>query len=806
MSDNSKHSTPIELVTVTVHRPAKQQINLRQSTKNTPQPITSSQSRSTGSLINVDNNNNYWKEEALKWEQIANTYLEELTYLKAKLAKIGNNTNNSLSNNINNQQQQQQQELEQENNSSLSSLSSLTSLSSFNNSSSNTSPILTSQKPSSSTSSSSLSTSSSNPISIGTANNIRQSTSSSNLSNFTNNNNNNNFNMSSPTNQSDSSVLSTSAKKKKWFVKFLDGKKDKKDSNNNNTIKDSTDVSNNGGIDQSSGFEYNERGLSTQYHHLPKLQVVPLKCRGSRLTYAKFTGPDYSPPAEPNPVSGAPKTVYEATYSDSIYAISTSTYPYSKGNLGRDGDPIADRYNCVIFENRLIACLADGCNWGARPKEAAMKASEAFLDYMVAKNDQITDVKEAGKILFGAFEQAHISIMKGKDEYWEAGTTTLLGGVLCQINKGQDKWSPEWEFVLASVGDCKAYVLSGGEVCDITEGNRMSLDPKDCGGRLGPHLEEGKPDLRNLNIFCASVNTGDLIILTTDGIYDNLDPLHLGKTPQDMSKVFNLTGSKWADVDLTKAFQAKTAFTTSFLESILTDLDEPSKIANRLIQHCWNTTESSRDFLENNPGKRLPQDYNKYPGKMDHTTCICFRVGEFDLDEPFQQQQQQQMSQQLGSTPPGDELLNFSPPNSVFSTSPNHVSNQSQFTTTGQPKAFRDGLLSSNGKDWVKTSPSTKLGGSLSNLSSQGLLSNTKSGSSSFNLLDNITGSSPVDPPIVLAGFKPTDSDKASCSVPITSNINNNNSNNNSNNNNLSTPTPSSSQSTPLDLSPRTSD
>ncbi len=24
---------------------------------------------------------------------------------------------------------------------------------------------------------------------------------------------------------------------------------------------------------------------------------------------------------------------------------------------------------------------------------------------------------------------------------------------------------------------------------------------RDCGGRLGPHLDEGKPDLRNLNVF-----------------------------------------------------------------------------------------------------------------------------------------------------------------------------------------------------------------------------------------------------------------------------------------------------------------
>jgi len=31
--------------------------------------------------------------------------------------------------------------------------------------------------------------------------------------------------------------------------------------------------------------------------------------------------------------------------------------------------------------------------------------------------------------------------------------------------------------------------------------------------------------------------------------------------------------------------------------------------------------------MVNQPGKRLPSDYVEYPGKMDHTTCVCIRVG-----------------------------------------------------------------------------------------------------------------------------------------------------------------------------------
>jgi flagellar biosynthesis/type III secretory pathway protein FliH len=55
---------------------------------------------------------------------------------------------------------------------------------------------------------------------------------------------------------------------------------------------------------------------------------------------------------------------------------------------------------------------------------------------------------------------------------------------------------------------------------------------------------------------------GDLIIIVTDGIHDNLDPQHLGRVPKDMSKEFNLVGDKWDDVDPAKAIVAKNAYLT----------------------------------------------------------------------------------------------------------------------------------------------------------------------------------------------------------------------------------------------------
>jgi serine/threonine protein phosphatase PrpC len=364
---------------------------------------------------------------------------------------------------------------------------------------------------------------------------------------------------------------------------------------------------------------------STSYQHLPRLQVCPLVSKRNYVVVSGPTGP-VGPVIDDE--SGS------AFYSDVVAGRSISTYPHIPGNPNRDGDPIADRFAAHVYENRVIACMADGCNWGAKPREAATKANAAFIEYVNANHDTLTDVKRAGAVLLNAFEYAHNSIMEGKIAFWDAGTTTLLGGVLLEINKGTDKWTPQWEFVCASVGDCKAFCYANGEITDITPGNRQNAnDPRDCGGRLGPHLDEGKPDLRNLNLFCASCEDGDLIIIVTDGIHDNLDPQHLGKVPKDMPKEFNLVGDKWDDVDPAKAIFAKNAYVTELLQSMLKVADgeppTPQEVADRLVNHCIEVTKKSREYMENNQGRRLPEDYVEFPGKMDHTSCLCFRVGRF---------------------------------------------------------------------------------------------------------------------------------------------------------------------------------
>lgn len=91
----------------------------------------------------------------------------------------------------------------------------------------------------------------------------------------------------------------------------------------------------------------------------------------------------------------------------------------------------------------------------------------------------------------------------------------------------------KWVFVCASVGDCKCFHYSSvtGQFIDITNGNRSNLTDakvrlsslcfssrsisfsplnfpltKDPGGRLGPYVQAGEPDLRNLVFFALSLS------------------------------------------------------------------------------------------------------------------------------------------------------------------------------------------------------------------------------------------------------------------------------------------------------------
>jgi len=209
--------------------------------------------------------------------------------------------------------------------------------------------------------------------------------------------------------------------------------------------------------------------------------------------------------------------------------------------------------------------------------------------------------------------------------------------------------------VCVSVGDCKAFHFrfASKQIYDITAGNRRNaLDPKDCGGRLGPYVGNGEPDLRNVTVYYTFCEENDLILVLSDGVHDNLDPQVLGKVPKDAGPQYNNLAD-WTNFASDKETQeAKDLFIKNFLikELILGGEGEekmrskvfsqpvpdeplsPTSITSRIMKHCLAVTGRGREWMEQNPREKLPPDYVQYPGKMDHATAVVLRVTKFEKE------------------------------------------------------------------------------------------------------------------------------------------------------------------------------
>uniref|UniRef100_A0A7S4P4A0 PPM-type phosphatase domain-containing protein n=1 Tax=Paramoeba aestuarina TaxID=180227 RepID=A0A7S4P4A0_9EUKA len=382
-----------------------------------------------------------------------------------------------------------------------------------------------------------------------------------------------------------------------------------------------------------------------------------------------------------------------------FYGRTISTYPTNSITNQREGDPICDSFGFQAYPGGgAVLVVADGCNWGEKPREASERARDCFMRYMRARRHKLHSSREAGHYLLRAFNKAQEAIMCGKTIEDEAGTTTLLGGIVVPVDmqrlarlkkksreKGKDAPileppkrgrrakkdnTPEkqrWIFMCASVGDCRAFICnqSTRTLFDVSTvqkeangkkekgmsspapANKGEASPKksnnDPGGRLGGYLN-GLPDLRNLRVFVCELKENETVMLVSDGVYDNLDARHLGLLPQDIKGIQEY-GDRWDMLPDDPKIKSLTWgwLRENFFNVVIKDkVEEGDKmlesLVETLLQHALDTTSSSREFMQQNPHKRLPKDYRTYQGKMDHTTCICYRIQSqfYELLEPLE--------------------------------------------------------------------------------------------------------------------------------------------------------------------------
>lgn len=141
---------------------------------------------------------------------------------------------------------------------------------------------------------------------------------------------------------------------------------------------------------------------------------------------------------------------------------SISTYPRAMNpeqrGIKKEGDPICDQFEVAIFPSRLISVIADGCNWGERPRIGAKIACEAFTEYLIQSIPRITTIQSAGCHILQAMSQAHLAIT---DQFADSPSTAILGGILVEINRalpnGCINDDPPFGFVYGSLGDCGGF-------------------------------------------------------------------------------------------------------------------------------------------------------------------------------------------------------------------------------------------------------------------------------------------------------------------------------------------------------------
>lgn len=303
--------------------------------------------------------------------------------------------------------------------------------------------------------------------------------------------------------------------------------------------------------------------------------------------------------------------------------------------------------------------LADGCGWGSRSRRAAVTAVTGICEVVEAEMSSFSNLQDVARAMLTGLHLGHSRIWDGVSATWEVGTTTALIGMLVKTTKGDKNLfgSAPYVLICLNIGDCKAFVTrrqAGDvvEVLDLTvESKRTVREKSDPGGRIGPY-DEGQADVRNLLFSMVGVWPEDYISFVSDGVHDNLDPETLGKSldfslkrnPHLARQVFKLevdddtqtvtipeamcTNAAWESIAIEQGELLKAEYREHMISNFITtnQVTKPSQLVDLLFEHCKKSTHASRNFMETNQNKSHPPDYVAYPGKMDHTTAIVYRV------------------------------------------------------------------------------------------------------------------------------------------------------------------------------------
>ena len=361
---------------------------------------------------------------------------------------------------------------------------------------------------------------------------------------------------------------------------------------------------------------------------------------------------------------------------------SITLYEHKAGSPQHHGDPIADVFAILARPNSCIMAVADGVNWGIKPRLAARCAVHGCIDHLNSKlfnNPKVPlTTQDVFHDILRSFDTGHKLIIEHGGT-----TTTLCVAVVVEIQEAKEN---KWGLCVVSVGDSPCYVWRNEDlvVHEVTAATHLGKERniRDSGGCLGADLGD-HPDLSNLLCCFVPVAEGDIVFVVSDGISDNFDPVCLKEavpisqsispTTATQSKLLQSTDSLFMQSQKQPLFspaepydgvqqqepqlphvtpeqrhnislmkltqilkhkwqQRRTLTASDVKDTIINYVIEISEEKRRFLEHCWVELASCEQTVENRRAndRKITHQVKRLPGKLDHSTICAYKVGKLD--------------------------------------------------------------------------------------------------------------------------------------------------------------------------------
>ena len=328
--------------------------------------------------------------------------------------------------------------------------------------------------------------------------------------------------------------------------------------------------------------------------------------------------------------------------SEYAYGLAISLYEEdrSKANPVIVGEPIADVFGVQARENMAVLAIADGVNWGVKPRLAARCAVRAVMEHVTANLDRVRENPTSHAICSLLVESVTLKAQELILEH-NATLTTLSTAVICEMKR-----PGEWGLFVVAVGDSPVYVYCphSREVVEATVGCHShdgARDVRMAGGTLGPSYGNN-PDLENLTVAFMTIYEGDIVFCTSDGISDNFS----GKA------VAQMMGKEYLETPKRQLMPCcdSVLHMTEILSKHQEELEEnmtAQTVAARLVNYAADFTQQKRLFhshctehkISIQRRKREDPDFAEklklLPGKLDHAAVVAFQVGKHSQKLPL---------------------------------------------------------------------------------------------------------------------------------------------------------------------------